>query len=224
MGKALGQLLDADGKPICGIIKKDGKPCRGHAMPNGRCYKHGGATPAGLASPNFKHGKYSSVVPGRMLARYQEAEQDPALLSLRSELALLDGRLFDLLGRVDTGESGRIWGKAQEAVLDLRAANLNKDQEAAGEALNRLIGIISKGHSDYAAWHEVHEVVDQRRRIAESERKRLVETHQMITTERALALMGAIVGAIKEEINDQKLLQRISARILGLAQGGGIPL
>lgn len=33
-------------RPKCGAKKRDGDPCRGHAMANGRCYRHGGKTGA----------------------------------------------------------------------------------------------------------------------------------------------------------------------------------
>jgi hypothetical protein len=31
-------------RPKCGAKKRDGDPCRGNAMANGRCYRHGGKT------------------------------------------------------------------------------------------------------------------------------------------------------------------------------------
>lgn len=31
-------------RPRCGAKKRDGDPCRGNAMANGRCYRHGGKT------------------------------------------------------------------------------------------------------------------------------------------------------------------------------------
>jgi hypothetical protein len=73
------------------------------------CRFHGGLTPRGPVSPHFKSGKYSKFLPTRMLARYREAERDPELTSLRSELALVDARLMDLLTRVHSGESGVVW-------------------------------------------------------------------------------------------------------------------
>jgi hypothetical protein len=51
-------------KRYCGAKTKRGGICRETSMPNGRCYVHGGATPA--KHPNFrghknalKHGMYS---------------------------------------------------------------------------------------------------------------------------------------------------------------------
>jgi hypothetical protein len=61
-------LVMANAAPRCGArSKRTGKPCRGAAMPNGRCKVHGGKstgprTPEGLERSrraNWKHGHYS---------------------------------------------------------------------------------------------------------------------------------------------------------------------
>src|SRR5438046_5317314 len=61
-------LLKANAAPRCGArSKRTGKPCRGAAMPNGRCKLHGGKstgprTPEGLERSrraNWKPGHYS---------------------------------------------------------------------------------------------------------------------------------------------------------------------
>jgi hypothetical protein len=61
-------LVMANAAPRCGArSKRTGKPCRGAAMPNGRCRLHGGKstgprTPEGLERSrraNWKHGHFS---------------------------------------------------------------------------------------------------------------------------------------------------------------------
>jgi hypothetical protein len=64
-------LVRANASLRCGArSKRTGKPCRGAAMPNGRCKLHGGKstgprTPEGLERSrraNWKHGYYSRRV------------------------------------------------------------------------------------------------------------------------------------------------------------------
>src|SRR5262249_46350277 len=64
----LDALAKANAAPRCGArCKRTGKPCRGAAMPNGRCKLHGGKstgprTPEGLERSrraNWKHGHFS---------------------------------------------------------------------------------------------------------------------------------------------------------------------
>lgn len=55
-------------RPICGAKTRQGRPCKGKPMPNGRCRMHGGAstgprTQEGLErirKARTKHGVYSS--------------------------------------------------------------------------------------------------------------------------------------------------------------------
>ena len=59
---------DPNTAPRCGARTRKGTPCRGPAMPNGRCRMHGGKstgprTPEGLErsrKANWKHGYYSA--------------------------------------------------------------------------------------------------------------------------------------------------------------------
>jgi hypothetical protein len=41
----------------CGAKTRQGTPCKQAAMKNGRCRMHGGKTPIGEQSANFKHGR-----------------------------------------------------------------------------------------------------------------------------------------------------------------------
>lgn len=195
---------------ICGAKKKNGTPCQMSAMPNGRCRLHGGKTPQGIASPHFKDGRYSRFIPARMTERYHEAKQDAELLALREDIALVDSRLSDLLGRVDTGESGALWGQLNKARVDLLTSKKVADTKAQTEALNLILELIAAGHADYRAWGEIAAVLEQRRRLVESERKRLVEMQQMISTERMMVLLQAVVGVIQEHVTDRTTLAGIT--------------
>lgn len=185
-------------------------------MPNGRCRLHGGKTPSGIASPQYKTGRYSKVMPTRLRPRYEEAQQDGALLELREDVALIDARLGDLLSRVDTGESGALWGRLLTAKAELMDARRSGDTITITTALNTILELISKGHADYQAWREVGMVLDQRRKLVESERRRLVEMQQTLTVEKAMLLIGAIGGIIKAHVDDRAILAKISTDISAL--------
>jgi hypothetical protein len=167
----------------------------------------------GAASPHYKGGRYSKFLPARMAGRYQEARADGELLALREDIALTDARLSDLLSRVDTGESGAIWTALNAARLELIACKQGGDLKGQMAALNLIMELISQGHTDYRAWGEVASVLDQRRRLVESERKRLVEMQQMISSERMMILLGAVVGVIQEHVRDTATLSGITAGI-----------
>src|SRR4051812_792158 len=78
--------------PECGAkARSTGLPCRKAAEPGrSRCRLHGGATPRGIASPHFIDGRYSLEFPPRLRSRYVEACNDPELLSLRDDVAVIE--------------------------------------------------------------------------------------------------------------------------------------
>ena len=174
---------------------------------------HGGNAVRGIASGTFKTGRYSKHLPSRLAAQYIAAESDPRLLELRDEVALTDARLADLLSRVDTGESGALWAQLKQARADLLLAQRASDKAKQVEALNLIIDTISQGHADYRAWAEIGGVIEQRRKLVESERKRLIEMQQTLTVERAMLLIGAISGVIKAHVHDRTTLAAIGRDI-----------
>lgn len=206
----------------CGSKTRSNETCKNRAMSNGRCRMHGGKSLVGLGSPSFVDGKYSKFIPARLTARYGEALADTALLELKEEVALLDARLSDVLGRVDTGESGKLWETAQKALMQYKVTH-KRDEVKAALALMDLEDAILAGTSDYTAWGEIATIIEQRRRLVESERKRLVEMQQMITTEQAMALLAMVVDTVRRHVPDRAALAAISAELVQLTArtGGG---
>ena len=201
----------------CQAHKTNGDPCNAQAIRGKRvCRVHGGLTPSGLASPHYTHGRYSKALPARLAARYDEATTDPALLELRADVALLDARLADVLSRVDTGESGALWTTLQNHRRDVLAAKRVGDSVAQAVALNALLETVGQGHADYRAWQEIGALLEQRRKLVESERKRLIEAQQTLTVEKAMLLIGAISGIIKAHVHDRAILAAIGRDIEGL--------
>jgi len=201
----------------CQAHKTNGDPCNAQAIRGKRvCRVHGGLTPSGLASPHYTHGRYSKALPARLAARYDEATTDPALLELRADVALLDARLADILTRVDTGESGALWGQLKKAHGELIIARGAGDTKAMATSLQLIGDLITQGHADYRAWQEIGALLEQRRKLVESERKRLIEAQQTLTVEKAMLLIGAISGIIKAHVHDRAILAAIGRDIEGL--------
>lgn len=69
-------------------------------MPNGRCYRHGGATPSGPASVHYQHGMYAKWTP-REIAEKVETFLDADPFDLTEELALSRGLLADFMSRLE---------------------------------------------------------------------------------------------------------------------------
>lgn len=175
------------------------------------CVVHGGKNPRGLAAPGYVHGRYSKDLPTRLAARYQASQSDPDLLNLSAELSLLDARLHDVLGRVDTGESGQVWRDLRTTYKEMQAAHARRDLGALSEALSTIGALIQTGASDYAAWADVRSLIDQRRKLVQTETRRRTDMQQMVTAEQAMVLVSRITGIIREHVHERGALAAIVA-------------
>lgn len=192
--------------------KRSGERCKRGATPGRNvCHIHGGKSLAGPASPTFQTGRYSKLLPARLADRYQQARADTELLALRDEIALLDARLGDVLGTVDTGESSKIWKELQAANSELQIAVAAKDNARVNRAVREISRLIDSGSADVEAWNDVYNLLDQRRRLVESERKRLVELQQYMTAEKAMTLLSVVLDTIQTHVTDRSILAAISA-------------
>ena len=198
---------------ICGAKTRSGEPCKKWAMPNGRCRLHGGLQPNGLASPNFKDGRYSKYLPARLAGKYLEAQNDPELLNLGGEIGLVEARIAELLEGVDRDAAGRVWAKIRATYDDLDLAMKTGDSGGTIACMAELGKLTRTGNRDYYAWEEIVKLIEQRRKLVDSERKRRVDMQNMITADRAMLLVSAIVGVIRDNVADRKVLTRISNEI-----------
>ena len=207
--------------PECG----EDRACKSKVGREGeRCRHHGGRSLAGVASPSFKHGRYSKFLPERLIGRYGEARADPELLALRDEIALVDVRLTELLQRLETGETAGKWARLAATYGDLKAAQVERDVGGTAAALQKLGTIIEGEACEDVVWGDIIALLDQRRKLVESERKRLVEMQQMITVEQALALLARIQQVILDNVSDRGIISAISAEFKRIAvadTGGG---
>jgi hypothetical protein len=73
----------------CGAKTRGGGTCkRAPLKGKTRCKLHGGATPSGPASANFKHGRYAMVFRGALAEKFLHATEEAAPLDLLPELSV----------------------------------------------------------------------------------------------------------------------------------------
>jgi hypothetical protein len=185
--------------------KRTKERCMGRAM-NGSevCYFHGGKTPRGAQSPNFKTGRHSKYLPARMVAAYEDALADPELLDLNQSIALIDTRLVDLLGRVDNGEPGKLWFNLRKAFSELDAAIRLKDTKVMAESLAALDELTRRGASDYAAWGEIGRLLEDRRKQVETKQRVELQGERAVSANELMTLMSAVLHIIQSTVSDKQ--------------------
>jgi hypothetical protein len=186
------------------------------------CHIHGGKTPVSIGLPQTTHGRYSKHLPQRLQERYEASLDDSELLNRRAEIAVLDARIGDLLKRVDSGESGRLWYELMDSWQSLQAKRTPENAVRHQQAIER-------GREDYAAWSEITDIFKVRDKLASSESKRLVEMQTMMDTQEALTVVRYLVDSVQRHVHDVEdriavaadLSQFIRGRIAGRVRPDG---
>lgn len=193
--------------------KKTGERCKNPAVDGFNVCRYHGANGRGIANANYKNGRYSKGIPARLIERYEASEKDPDLLALRSEIALIDSRIADVLTRVDTGESERMWTALKDEVQAL------KEALALGQTINfrRIDALINNARNDWMSWNEIIIMIENRRKMVLAEAKRLETMQQMITAGQATTLMQAMLESVQRNVSDPKEKAAVQADFVRLA-------
>lgn len=213
----------AGGKGKCTVVGckcRKFKPgqCRAFSAYGSKvCYHHGAVALIGPASPGWRHGKYATVLPGRMVDAYQAAREDPALLSLREEIAFIDARLAELVKQLESGESAGAWSGVQHWFERLREAMGTGSKTDMIESLDRMDKLINHGIRAQWVHKDIGRTLDRRRRLVESERRRLVEAGLLIDVATAELMALHLTEAVKRHVHDRQVLLAILAEFRALS-------
>lgn len=206
--------------------KTTGQRCKQPAV-NGmtKCRFHGGLSPVGADSPNFKHGRYSKHLPFQLLDKYKEASKDKDLLNLREEIYLTDVRLKSLVEKLPDGGASHSWNELKSKWSHFLAVYDKWDTAEASKVIRQITAMIEAGADETITWENIQGTIERRRRLVASESKRLTDMQQIITAERAMALIYAMLDIIRGNLSlyrdkkmlvDNNLLVKISNEVRGL--------
>jgi hypothetical protein len=198
------------------MSKRSGERCRKHAS-KGRnaCSMHGGKSLRGVDSPRFKTGRYSKYLPDRLAEKYHEALADEELLRLDDEIALVDARLGDVLSRMTApGESSPVRTRARAALGDLQRALIAGDDTH--DALTRLDSALTEGLEEQRASASILTLIEQRRRLVDTERKRLADEDHAVTIDKLMLFMAALLDIIRRHVASPETRKAIADEVRAL--------
>jgi hypothetical protein len=195
--------------------------CKRFAAPGrATCNLHGGKSLKGVNATSFKHGRFSKYLPDRLVERYREALADEELLRLDDEIALLDTRLQDLLARLhQDGEGPGAWHQIHDAHQRLEQAIARDDANATQAGLVMLSNAIASGRDESSAWRMILQLIEQRRKLVDTERRRLLDEDQVITVERLMIFVAALTDIIRRNVASREERAAVSNEIRCLVSG-----
>ena len=118
------------------------------------------------------------------MACFAVSISDPDLLELRDEIALVDTRIAELLGQLQTQETGARRSEAKAVHQRMRDA-------------------------DFDVWDQIEQFITLRARLVQTESRRQKDLQQMIPVDRVWALVAALVQSVRTHVRDGDTLARI---------------
>lgn len=193
----------------CGAkLRKTNPPryCIMSPMKNGRCRLHGGKQPApGPSHPNWKHGRQSKFMehlPQKLRASFLASIDDPDLLSVRNELALMDSRLHELLQRLQSGETVERMRMLSETVHQIRSALLVKDPnlKELRDLADKARMLVDTSFGEDSVWNKIEGAISSRISLTETERKVMEMKQANIASDRLQVLMQQLLSSVRQHV------------------------
>lgn len=180
----------------------------------------------GANNPLFRHGRYSKYIPERLIERFNDNMQDKRILELARDIALVDTRVDELLDALEAHDGERdsysTWfvdedGNERDATdhpernvmsqkgwAIIRAAWLRYEAALEGGVQKRikdsrfeLRSLIMEGREEFNVWNDIAQLLELRRKMAETEHKRQQALQQYVAVDKVLLLLGATISSIK---------------------------
>lgn len=215
----------------CAYVNKSEQRCKRNATKHrDYCAMHGRSSGTGIASHSYKNGvrhdgeprsRYGHQLTTELKTIYDEARVDPNLLNFSDDIAAFEAMAAKALGEMKRHESGVTWNEAR-LILNRADRCLKKsDNEGFLEAFNELRGIFNTKAAYYKAQGEARKIILEKKALANSERKRQIETgylldytffqHSMSTM--AAAFKHAVDTLITDKKHKRKILQAVQDEI-----------
>lgn len=201
--------------------KQSGKRCKRSAAPGyDVCASHGGKSPKGVASPSFKHGRFSDDIPKRLRGHYEDALSDPELIAQREHLAVLVSFIREKLAAMGEASSAELWKAARSHFKDLQAAMKAQDKDEIRNALFMLGQTLENGYGVEQKETQVRALIQESASLSLAEIKRLDKMGQFITAQQGNALLKLLITTVRDHVRDPKTLAAIQAAINRVANRG----
>src|SRR6185312_7377373 len=170
-----------------------------------RCRLHGGLSLRGVNHPNYQGRGYSRDLPAALLDKYNDSMNDPDQSSVRPELALLDSEIHDLVRRKHEGETQ----ERMSLLRSLAGQLMNEARQIEGgvgndthllhtiELAERIKDESQSSLSSLTMLSLLAELLEERRKMADTERKRQDLVSKVMTAEQAGAFVAAYMKAVR---------------------------
>lgn len=130
---------------------------------------------------------------------YEDMRSDPALMSLREDLALASTRIAELLSQLDRRGSFTFIDDVEESWKKVRAAIGSDDLQNAMASHDRVVRrAIADGRREQQIWKEINDQMDRRADLVMAESRRIESARHYLTAEEASFLVSRFIEVVNQ--------------------------
>ena len=163
----------------------------------------------GTQVASFSTGRHSKYLPAELDRLYQEALTNPDLVEMSDHIALLEARMNQVLALAKEGEPAPRWQDLADAFATVETHLLSGDLGKFVPALEAFHKVLDAGMKWDTTWSQVIGIMEQLRKMADTEIKRKKELNQMVPVERVVILMAALGTAVKRHVKDPEQIAAV---------------
>lgn len=161
-----------------------------------------------MDSPTWRNKGRSKYLPAALADQYLAALNDPDLLAIDKDIALVDVRMNELASKLDASDMGRLWVDLHVAWLAFEAAQATGDILTANAQYAVIGPLIKRAANNRYLWQDLIQTAKDLATLRLSEHRRLVDLKTMLSEGQMLQALGLIQQAVREAV-----LARVDVKI-----------
>lgn len=170
--------------------------CRLHGAGNVNKGKVGGGV---IKNGNYSH-RYQALLSDKRAARFKAALEDTDFLNLIPRIGVLETRFLELLEKQGSKESGEVWDRLKQVVDEAEQVFRDKNlpQESKSQHFTEvwpfIVKLVREGVSEYYEWSEIRQIVEDTRKLVDTEAKRIKMMAEIVSFEEAKVLVERVLN------------------------------
>jgi len=135
-------------------------------------------------------------MPAGLRETYEAFAQDPDLVSLRDDIAVLDARIAELLQSTAEIPTVKMWKNLLGIANDLQTEEARQDPDLLLALTDELIEQVEQGIEATSAWSDVVDLIEQRRKLVDTESRRTHRDDTSLSAEQAALLVTRMADTV----------------------------
>ena len=207
-----------------------GEPCGKYAVVGrDRCKYHAGTVPIGqLAIDSNDKTKFLKNLPPNMRPAFLQSLRDPNQTSCAHEISLLDSRLNQLAEELNfASPDGLTWKEV--GVAFNKCLMVMDDSKELTPKMEVLAELVNRGQNTGSLWIQTNQILELRRKLAETETKRDIALNQTIPKQAVIDVLSNLCHAFRRNVQtyaerelSNKILSKTSRELSRIIATGGL--